>query len=187
MKYPEPESHTLEFKSTLPKNDQIIKTVIGFCNQAGGRLILGVGNDGKIIGIEEDEAMKLMEWLEYTIYQTTAPPIIPKILLQRIGDKLILVLRVSSGMNKPYFRKSEGLEKGTYVRIGRSTLRASSDMIEELRWQGRGISYDVMPIYQATLDDLDSNKILKLLEQKTKETHILLSEEILKAYILVDE
>lgn len=57
MKYPENESHTLEFKSSLPKSDQIIKTVIGFCNQAGGRLILGVNNDGRIIGIEE-EAMK---------------------------------------------------------------------------------------------------------------------------------
>ena len=147
MKYPEKESHTLEFKSSLPKSDQIIKTVIGFCNQAGGRLILGVSDDGKIIGIEEEDAMKWMEWLEYSIYQATTPPIIPKILLQRIGGKLILVLKVSSGMNKPYYIKNEGLERGTYVRFGRSTLRATSDMIEELRWQGRGLSFDVMPIY----------------------------------------
>lgn len=187
MKYPERESHTLEFKSSLPKNDQVIKTVIGFCNQAGGRLILGVDNDGTIIGIEEDEAMKLMEWLEHTIYQAATPPIIPKILLQRIGDKLILVLKVSSGMSKPYFKKNEGLERGTYVRVGRSTLRANSDMIEELRWQGRGLSFDVMPIYQATLDDLDSNKISKFLEQRNKETKTLVSEEILKAYKLVAE
>ncbi len=108
MKYPEAESHTLEFKSSLPKNDQIVKAVIGFCNQGGGRLILGVGDDGKIIGIDEGEVMKLMESLEYTIYQATKPPIIPKILLQRVGEKLLLILKVSSGMNKPYYKKSEG-------------------------------------------------------------------------------
>ncbi len=187
MKYPEPESHTLEFKSTLPKNDQVIKTVIGFCNQAGGRLILGVNNDGKITGIEENEAMKLMEWLEHTIYQTTTPPIIPKILLQRIGDKLILVVKVSSGMNKPYYKKSKGLESGTYVRFGRSTLRATSDMIEELRWQGRGLSFDVMPIYQAAVEDLDSKKIEKFLEKRTNEIQVSITEEILKAYKLIAE
>lgn len=187
MKYPELESHTLEFKVTLPKNDQIIKTVIGFCNQAGGRLILGIDNDGKIVGIEEDEAMQLMESLEHTIYQATTPPILPKIFLQRIGDKLILVLKVSSGMNKPYYKKSEGLERGTYVRVGRSTLRATADMIEELRWQGRGLSFDVMPIYQATVTDLDSNKILKFLETRTKEKQISITEEILKAYKLTAE
>lgn len=187
MKYPENESHTLEFKSSLPKNSQIIKTIIGFCNQAGGRLILGVNNDGKIVGIEEEEAMKLMEWLEHTIYQTTAPPIIPKILLQRIGDKLILVLKVSSGMNKPYYKKNEGLERGTYVRVGRSILRATSDMIEELRWQGRGLSFDVMPIYQAAIEELDSNKISKFLEKRAGEAKISITEEVLKAYKLIVE
>lgn len=74
MKFPESESHTLEFKGTLPKSDQVIKTVIGFCNQAGGRLILGVDNDRKIIDIDENEAMKLLEWLEHAIYQATIPP-----------------------------------------------------------------------------------------------------------------
>ncbi|MBM3192436.1 MAG: hypothetical protein FJZ63_07300 [Chlamydiae bacterium] len=187
MKYPELESHTLEFKSVLPQNDQVIKTVIGFCNQAGGRLILGVDNEGGIIGIGEDEAMQVMESLEYTIYQATTPPIIPKILLQRIGDKLILVIKVSSGMNKPYYKKSEGLERGTYIRVGRSTLRATADMIEELRWQGRGLSFDVMPVYQASLDELDSGKIEKFLERKTKETQISLTEELLKAYKLIAE
>lgn len=187
MKYPESESHTLEFKSTLPKNEQVIKTIIGFCNQAGGRLILGVNNDSKIIGIEENEAMKLMEWLEHTIYQATTPPIIPKILLQRIGNKLILVLKVSSGMNKPYYKKSEGLERGTYVRVGRSTLRATSDMIEELRWQGRGLSFDVMPIYQASVEDLDSSKISKFIEKRTGEKEISITDEILKTYKLIAE
>ena len=40
MKYPEQVSSILEFKKELPKNDQIIKSIIGFCNQNGGKLIV---------------------------------------------------------------------------------------------------------------------------------------------------
>ena len=49
----EKESTILEFKSSIPKNDQLVKTIIGFCNQNGGRLIIGVNNDGKITAIPE--------------------------------------------------------------------------------------------------------------------------------------
>ncbi|MGL5626697.1 MAG: AlbA family DNA-binding domain-containing protein [Candidatus Rhabdochlamydia sp.] len=42
FRYPESESALLEFKREVPKNEQIIKTIIGFCNQKGGKLILGI-------------------------------------------------------------------------------------------------------------------------------------------------
>ena len=55
MKYPESESSVLEFKEMIPKKDQIIKTVIGYCNLYGGRIIIGVDNSGKIVGVPEAE------------------------------------------------------------------------------------------------------------------------------------
>lgn len=42
MKYTEFESSFLEFKREVPKNDQIIKIIIGFCNRYGGTLLIGV-------------------------------------------------------------------------------------------------------------------------------------------------
>ncbi len=33
MEYPAEESSKLELKKTIPENNQIIKTIIGFCNQ----------------------------------------------------------------------------------------------------------------------------------------------------------
>jgi predicted HTH transcriptional regulator len=55
VKYPEAASSILEWKRTLPENDKIIKTVIGFCNLNGGKLVIGVESDGTIVGIEENE------------------------------------------------------------------------------------------------------------------------------------
>lgn len=62
------ESVFLEFKREIPKNDQIIKTIIGFCNQKGGKLILGVGDDRTVVGLPETEIERLLESLDHAIY-----------------------------------------------------------------------------------------------------------------------
>jgi len=49
--YPDAESGRLEFKEKIPENQQIIKTIIGFCNQFGGRLVIGVANNREIVGV----------------------------------------------------------------------------------------------------------------------------------------
>lgn len=64
MRYPEPESNRVEFKPALPKKDQILKTVCGFANQFGGRIVLGVADDGEILGISDNEALELQQYLD---------------------------------------------------------------------------------------------------------------------------
>lgn len=188
MKYLGEESSTLEFKRTIPENEQIIKTVIGFCNRNGGKLILGVDVDGTISGIPEEDVQKLMEYVNKSIFESCCPPILPAVYSQRIEDKTLLIVEVSSGMNKPYFRKSEGMDKGTFVRLGRSTVRATADMIEELKWQSRGRSFDRMPIYHAKEDDLDEKKILGFINSRKTAKVQTVSRDILLAYdLLVEE
>lgn len=46
MLYPESESSIVEWKREIPQNDQLIKTAIGFCNQFGGKLVIGVDDKG---------------------------------------------------------------------------------------------------------------------------------------------
>ena len=190
MKYPCEESSTLEFKRELPKNDQIIKTVIGFCNQKGGEIILGIDNDGTIVGVPEEKVTQLLEYLDKSIYDATTPAIIPRIFSQRIGEKIVVVIRVSEGMNKPYYIKAAGLREGTYIRIGRTTSIAKPETIEELKWQSRprSFSYDAMPVYHASVEDLDLEKFREYLAQKqqTPQGPIKI-DEILRSYFLVTE
>lgn len=159
MKYSELESSTLERKSAFPGSEQIIKTIIGFCNRFGGKLVVGVANNGEIVGIDENTAEEQIEYLDKMIYEASAPPIIPLVYTQRIGDKVVLIIEVSSGMNKPYYIKSLGMEKGAFIRLGRSTMKATADMIEELKWSSRGLNFDLSSLYHATSDDLDRNAI----------------------------
>ena len=45
-------------------------------------------------------------------------------------------------------------------------MRATPEIIDELRWQSRGLSYDEMPVYRARMDDLNSNLFKQFLEHK---------------------
>ena len=187
MKYPELESSTLEFKLNIPKNDQIIKTIIGFCNQFGGKLVIGVDDQGEIIGLDEKDVDSMLEYLDKAIYESCSPPIIPLIYQRRFGDKIILVIQVPSGMNKPYYRQSDGLEKGTYIRLGRSTNRANADVIEELRWRSRGRFYDSLPVYHAERSDLLDSAIEEFNRRKKIAKDMPVTDELLHSYQLIVE
>lgn len=182
MRFPEPESSTVELKSTLPKSDQIIKTLIAFCNHHGGKVVVGVENDRTIVGLSEKQLDDTLQWIEKAVYDASFPPIIPRVSSQRIGEKTLLIIEVSSGMNKPYYRRSEGIERGTYIRVGRNTVRATPETIEELRWQAAGIHFESLPIYSATLEDLDEKSINFFLEKRKNDAEPHISIETLKAY-----
>lgn len=187
MKYPERESSILELKEEMPQNDQIIKTVIGFCNQHGGKLVLGVKDDGSILGIPDENASSAIESLSKAIYEASTPPILPLVYTQTIGDKTLLVVEVSAGTNKPYYRKSAGLDQGTYIRLGTNTLRANADLIEELKWQSRGKAFDTLPIYQTTENDLDEKKIKHFIELRKERKKEKITPELLLSYYLITQ
>src|ERR1700722_8337143 len=108
----------------------------------------------------------MMESLDRTIYEATAPPILPLVYTRTMMDKTVLCIEVSKGMNKPYYRRSDGLESGVYVRVGRHTLRANADLSEELKWQSRGITFDSLAVYQEDEDKAFDQKEIEAFFQE---------------------
>jgi ATP-dependent DNA helicase RecG len=47
------EGKTLEFKWDLSSSKPILKTLVAFANTAGGTLIIGRGDDGSIVGVDD--------------------------------------------------------------------------------------------------------------------------------------
>lgn len=185
MYYPVAESNTLELKVELPRFDQIVKTVIGFCNLHGGKVVIGVANDRKIVGLPEASIEACMDSIWDSIYKACVPHILPRVYAQRIEDKTIVIVEVSEGMNKPYFRRSEGVEKGVYVRVGSHTVHATEALIEELKWQSRGLDFECLPAYRATLDDLDLNAVQKFLDNRKTDSVYKVDESILRVYNII--
>ena len=49
---PREEFQTLEFKRTLAEMKEIVETVCTFANTKGGRILIGVDDSGRVLGVE---------------------------------------------------------------------------------------------------------------------------------------
>lgn len=185
MRFQDSESNTLELKRDLPLNNQIVKTAIAFCNTNGGRIVVGVANDGQILGLSETVIEEAMERLDSAIFDSCKPHIIPKLYAQRIGEKTVLIIEISEGMNKPYHLQVAGVEKGTYIRLGRNTVHATPEIIQELLWQSKGIDFEKTPVLDARIDDLDNVSIEHFIKNRKNAGVAISDEQTLKSYGLI--
>lgn len=65
------ESKTLEFKQDLSSPRGVLKTLVAFANSAGGRLVLGVCDDKRIIGVADPLAEQVPSKHRTSIHQVT--------------------------------------------------------------------------------------------------------------------
>jgi predicted HTH transcriptional regulator len=161
------EGRRLEFKRELPENEKIAKTVIAFSNGAGGNLVLGIEDKTRnISGIGEDILLKTEEKIANIIYDTCFPSIMPEITVHSINDKYIINVRVYPGSQPPYYIKSKGRDKGSFIRIGSTNRLADKDYITRLERIRMNISFDEEIVY---LNDIELNldDFIKFYQDKT--------------------
>ncbi len=148
-----PDGKTLEFKRDSASPTLLMKTVVAFANTAGGRLIIGVGDDREIVGLktplDEEERLRSL------IADSIAPHLFSNIELITINNTTLLVVEVFVSALRPHWLKAEGHEQGVYVRIGNSNQQANRALIAELGRSAEGISFDEMPMAELSKDDLD--------------------------------
>ncbi len=167
----QPEGRKIEFKSTLPTNANLNKTVMAFANDAGGELYIGIkDNPREVEGVEESKLIPLEEQISNSIHDNCAPIILPEILFLKAEGKHIIVVKIYKGSNPPYHLKSKGIQKGTYIRVGSSNHLADKDIIEELERQKRNVSFDALPVYAKELHDVDQHSFEEQYRQVTGET-----------------
>lgn len=171
------ESRKLEFKEYLPESSKIYKTIIGFSNGAGGKLIIGVNDGGEITGVSDDEVLEIPDKISNIIYGTCYPAIIPEIYIEKINGKNVIIIEVFPGNLKPYFVKNKGKLKGTYIRVGATNKLADEEMIMELERQKRNISFDEECVYDYDLSNMNFSKLtndfFKFTERKLNEENLI--------------
>lgn len=139
----EKESKHIEFKSIVPKFETLIKTCIAFANAAGGRIFIGVEDSThEVIGISDEDRLKIYNDFPNSLYDSTTPSLIAQIYEQNINMKSVLIIEIPPSPKKPYFLKSKGVKDGTYIRVGSSTRLATTETIEDLTREAQRISYD---------------------------------------------
>lgn len=180
----EGESEYIEFKESLRETSEIIETVVAFANKNGGKIIIGVADDGRITGVKIGKGT--LENLANNIINATEPPIYPSITVERIEDKEVIVVDIPSGVNKPYFYKGK-----SYVRVGKTNkVLSPGELREMLLKTTERPSWGDRVVIDFHLSELDTDTIKLFVEEvkKSKRAPIVETgdlEELMKKLNLV--
>ena len=126
------ESNRIELKSIL--NDKMEKEIVAFLNnQEGGILYIGLDDDGHPTGCLDLDStqLKVADRIKNNILPATLG--LFDIVTEVVENVPVIKILVSSGLEKPYYIKSQGMSpSGCYTRVGTSSQPMTVAMIDDL-------------------------------------------------------
>ena len=151
------ENSSVEFKLDNIRPEQLAKEAVGMANLQGGVILLGVDDEGNIVGITRQN---LEEWVMNTVFgRYVHPIIIPHYQeIQLAGNKRIAVVSVSAGTAKPYVVRHNDRED-MVVRIGSTTRLATREQALRLFGSGGLLHMETLPVSGTTVKNLDRTRI----------------------------
>lgn len=142
------EGYHLEFKREDENNNDFAKTIVCFANSDGGKILAGVDDNGKIIGIKDID--KFMLRIDDIAYNLCKPPVT---ILQETGvidDTKIVIINIPQGIQRPYQCKGK-----FYIRSSNRCREATREEILRLFQSSESLYYDELSIKNANLDNID--------------------------------
>lgn len=127
----EGEGVALDFKKTITRCDKIAKTMVAFANNKGGKLLIGVADDGTITGVKFEEEEKYM--ISKAAQQYTRPALEPVFEEIYVDDKLVLVADIAQSNIKPHYALAEDGKWWVYVRVKDKSVLASKIVVDVLK------------------------------------------------------
>ena len=153
------ESEHIEYKSQMV--DDIYKEVIAFANTDGGRLLIGVKDNGKIAGVRSDEEQYMIEAAAQMYCQ---PEVNYTMQTFQAEGRSVLVVQIEESLQKPVYAKDETGKPLAYLRIKDENILATPVHLRV--WQQSGSLRGELITYtereQLLLDLLEENDSLSL-------------------------
>ena len=157
------ESEKIEFKENA-KTNTYIKTVVAFANGNGGKIVFGVKDNKEIVGVENE--FEVMDGIINAISDNCYPMIVPDISLHTLENKTVILVEIEGGKKKPYYLKSKGMQKGTYIRSGATTRIIEEDyVLKELVLEGENKYFDQQVCHGESVSDEEIEKFCEWLEK----------------------
>ena len=125
------ESERTEFKSIVVTD--IKKEIIAFANCDGGKIYIGIEDDGTVIGVEDSDSVALQ------VSNMVRDAIKPDLTMflhyetKEIEQKQVVIIDIQRGTERPYYIAKKGLRpEGVYVRQGYSSVPATDTAIRKM-------------------------------------------------------
>lgn len=127
----EGESVTVDFKKTITSCEKIARTMVSFANNKGGKLLIGVTDDGTIKGVKSEDEERYM--ITKAAHLFSRPALEPTFEEIYFDDKLVLVVDTPASELKPHYALAEDGKWWAYVRVKDKSVLASKIVLEVLK------------------------------------------------------
>lgn len=150
------ENSGIEFKRDDIRPEQLAKEVVALANFQGGKILLGVEDDGSISGLQRDNTE---EWVMNVFRDKIHPMILPFYEeLQMDAQMRVAVVSFPQGISKPYVIRHHGREE-IYIRMGTTSQLASREQQARLHALGGMLHTELMPVPGTSLQSLDAARL----------------------------
>jgi len=176
------ENSYIEFKLDSINPNDLAEVFVGFANSDGGKVLLGVDDNGDIIGIARDN---IEEWIINICRNNCEPGIIPLIeMIEVEPTKKVMVIMIPKGLGSVY-KTNRGRWR---IRVGSTTRECSTEELARLFQQRGVVHFDIAPVSRAGFEQLDMRRVryyweairkIKLDEVETKLEDLLLNSQIM--------
>ena len=193
--YIEDEYTELKVELTKEIKKEIKKEIIAFANTKGGKIYIGIDDNGNVVGIKN--AKEDLESLSGMIREGIKSDLTlyTSVNLVTINNKDIIEINIMEAPNKPYYLADKGIKtSGVYLRYGNTSAPASEEVIKKMLIENHGDSFETMVSQNQNLNfetlnniffkhniELDNNKFKSLniinLNNKYTNLGLLLSDE----------
>src|SRR3990172_10636922 len=96
------EDSTNQFKADFRNVESMAAEMVAFSNSGGGRIFIGVSNEGRIAGLTREDMGRLSQIVSNAASQSVRPPINPRTENVALPDGLVMVITIASGIGTPY-------------------------------------------------------------------------------------
>ncbi len=137
------ESELIELKEIVVED--VKKEIIAFANCDGGKLYIGVQDDGQIIGVEDADAAALQ--ISNMVRDAIKPDLTMFLHYETIKEngKEVVCVNVQRGTERPYYIAKKGMRpEGVYVRQGYSSVPATDTAIRRMIKETDGDHFENM-------------------------------------------
>jgi predicted HTH transcriptional regulator len=182
----EGEHQQQDFKFCINDSKKIAKSLVAFANTDGGRLLIGVKDNGKVVGISTDEEYYMVE-AAAKIYSN--PPIGFTTKQWTSEGKTVLEIGVQPSDKKPHYAKDESGKWLAYIRIKDENVLAHNIQLVVWKKQNspKGIHFSYSEDEKFLVEYLQKNegitfsKFIRLAHISRKK-----AEEVLSNFVIMD-
>ena len=156
------ESETVELKEVVV--DDIKKEIIAFANCDGGKLYIGVRDDGTVVGMDNPDGTALQ--ISNMVRDAIKPDITMFLHYETVEEngKKIVAIDIQRGTDRPYYIAKKGMRpEGVYVRQGYSAVPATDTAIRHMIKETDGDRFEAM---RSLNQELTFNAVNKAFEQR---------------------